>query len=243
MKPITSEQIEKLLAILRTGKVSRHQFQRRLEEPSSILEFFKQSEEPWYQEAVAFWEKCFPGKGEELGELLAPFYRIQREWKEHKTPFPIKRGLEDSKSLRKRCREAVFWRPWKGIVIIRKRGILEEALKETFEESIGASLGNIAPNFRGYLRTALWDIWDCLGERVLKDSLGAIVRDSLGECLVDNLYATFNYACGFLLTEDEEKTERFRELLSLWAEGIILAGFDRKGRLIIFSPPAEEKAA
>lgn len=188
------------------------------------------------QEAREYWEERFPGKGEELVELLAPFHEIQEKWMAYRRPFPLRRELEATEELENRCHKAVFWREWYGLSVHRREDSIEGSLEDIYETLEGSLT-------RYGIKTDLWyslgrDHWEGLTGWLSK-SLWCVLSDSFGGLLSTGLWASLFYACGYLITDNEEKTDGFRELLGLWAEGIILAGFDGEDRLIIFSPPAE----
>lgn len=257
MQQITADQIQQFIAVVRTGNVSRGEFQRRLEEPNSLVEFFRfgPAVPPWHKEAVKFWKSYSPGHGEALVELLAPFYQIDWAWKENHTPFPVQRGLTPTASLKKRCREAIFWMPWQEPIVTNEAGNLWESLDYELPYSL---LDSIKENHWSGLWDAVSDLLEDSIQGNLENNLKNLdegFRESLGEGPWDSyqdeggvslwdklqvsLWYSLAYACMSLLIGDEGKLSAFRELLSLWAEGIILAGFDGEGRLVIYSPPAE----
>lgn len=184
-----------------------------------------------------------------LADIISPLYQVAEAWEKRKTPFPLRRGIIESRSLRRRLKKAVFWRAWKGVIIIQDGDCLEDNLKvrlgDNLEERFGDSpIDNLMTSLGLRPGHSLWDhLWGHLVATPLLD-FGIRFRDYLVDRLGWNIYfslqSCFLYTCSFFLTGGDKKTLKgFRELLALLAEGVIIAGFDREDRLVIYSPPAE----
>ena len=182
---------------------------------------------------LAYWEEQFPGCGQEIMNVLRPFYGWQPA---------LRRAIP---RLEKRARSAVFWKEVKSVHINRLESVwdlnyaredtvaesLEKSIRHTLGDSISYSLeealdDSIGPSLRNSVRDV---ISESIGVKIIDFHSRNYFNDSIGESLMKSIF----YACVRVVEDRCKEGAKFKPLLDLYLAGNFPAGFDKEGDLLV----------
>lgn len=179
-------------------------------------------------EHLAYWEQCYPGKGEAIMDMLRLFYG----WKPALKPTAVYLHLYAT--------EAIFWREINGIRTYFPYELA--SLQDPVLEYLGSSLADTLCN--SFMESDDDDLWEPLEhalEKNLLQDLKQLFETSLKEphdprlreIAWDALRSTIFYSVYSIVMNKPDQSESFKSLFSLWFTGNHPIGFDAEDRLLI----------
>lgn len=180
-------------------------------------------------------ERQFPGKGQDLFDLIHPFYG----WEVKLLP----KNTETMVSLE----QIVFWEKPKAIRYITLHDEALDGVQRSLSHALEDDLWSLLTEAlqRSFENSHDWDFQRQRLWKTLKDQL----RNSLGKTdqeefllgyeegfkwrLTNNLWDTFFFPCSFVLAGERHIASKFQPLMQLWLIGNFPIGFDKEDNLLV----------